>query len=349
MQRRSLLHGIGAVALTASAGRAVAAAPAVAEAWRQAQSGALSALGRTDALLVLQAGQPVFEAYGKDHGPRVRHVSWSMAKSITQALAGLAVLAGRVDIDRPCISLADTHPQLTLRHLLTMTDGLDWVDARRSAVESDNARMLFGPGRMDTAAYVAARRAIHPPGTRWNYSTGAYQLIARELQQRLFPQATTAQARRDAMAGWIRASLFAPLGMTSAVAEFDPAGTFYAGSLVYATARDFARFGELYRADGVWAGRRLLPQGWVAFARTPTRANVYGAGWWLEARRGVPEESLMAGAGPLDAFSAEGYNGQIILVVPSKALTVVRLGLTVGGWHALGAWLAGVVNSFPDA
>ena len=350
MQRRSFIQGMGATAIGASPAMAASAAPpAVAGAWAQAQNGALPKLGRTDALVVLRNGQPVFEAYGKDHGPAIRHVSWSMAKSITQALVGIAVGEGKVGIDRPMASLADSHPQLTLRHLLTMTDGLDWVDSRPDPIQSDDARMLYGPGRMDTAAYAAARRAIHPPGTRWNYSTGAYQMIARELCARLFPGAETADQRREAMAGWIGASLFAPLGMTSAVAEFDPAGTLYGGSLVWATARDFARFGELYRNDGVAGGRRVLPPGWVAFARTPTRANVYGAGFWLEAAHGQPEASLMNGAGPLDAFSAEGHNGQVIVIVPSKALTVVRLGLTSGAWDQLGAWLAGVVNAFPDA
>jgi CubicO group peptidase (beta-lactamase class C family) len=341
---------MAAAGLGASSGWAANAAepPAALEAWSKAQGGAVPKMGRTDALLILQSGRLVFERYGKDHGPGVRHVSWSMAKSITHALAGVAVAQGKVDIDRPAVTLASTHPQLTLRRLLTMTDGLDWVDSRPDPVQSDDARMLYGPGARDTAAYAAARRAIFPPGTRWNYSTGAYQMIARELGARLFPEARTAQQRRDAMTAWMRASLFGPLGMASAVVEFDPAGTFYGGSLVWATARDYARFGELYRTDGVVAGRRILPPGWVQFARTPTRASVYGAGFWLEARHGRPEASLMDGAGPLDAFSAQGHEGQVILIVPSKALTVVRLGLMSGSgsWEALGQWLAGIVNAF---
>src|SRR5262249_32963052 len=157
----------------------------------------------TDALLILRDGRPVFERYGADHGPGIRHVSWSMAKSITHALVGAAVLQGKVNIDRPAVTLAATHPNLTLRHLLTMTAGLDWVDARPDPVQADDAKMLYGPGRMDTAAYAAARRAIQPPGTVWNYSTGSYQMIARELQARLFPAAKTPDARRAAMAGWI--------------------------------------------------------------------------------------------------------------------------------------------------
>src|SRR5215831_15497540 len=143
MRRRSFIQGMGAAAIGASpALAATAAPPAVAAAWAQAQNGALPKLGRTDALVVLRSGQTVFEAYGKDHGPAIRHVSWSMAKSITQALAGIAVGEGKVGIDRPMVTLAAAHPQLTLRHLLTMTDGLDWVDSRPDPIQSDDARML---------------------------------------------------------------------------------------------------------------------------------------------------------------------------------------------------------------
>jgi CubicO group peptidase (beta-lactamase class C family) len=153
------------------------------------------------------------------------------------------------------------------------------------------------------------------------------------------------------MAAWIRRSLFDPLGMASALPEFDPAGTFGGGSFVYASARDFARFGELYRLDGVWRGRRILPRGWVKFARTPTVEATYGAGFWLEAPAGHTPPSLMSGAGPMDGFSAQGHNGQVILIVPSKSLVIVRLALMDdgdAGWKALGEWLTPVVNSLPD-
>ena len=116
--------------------------------------------------------------------------------------------------------------------------------------------------------------------------------------------------------------------------------------------RDYARFGELYRLDGVWKGRRILPKGWVKFARTPTVEPTYGAGFWLEAPAGAKPPSLMAGAGPLDAFSAQGHDGQIIMIVPSKALVIVRLALMDDGdaaWKALGEWLTPVVNAFPAA
>ncbi len=361
MKRRDFAIGLGAAGLLPTAARALQEWPAgdlagdriaIEPAWAIGAAGAASPLGRTDALLIVQNGQLVFERYGPDHGPNVRHVSWSMAKSITQALVGIAVLDGKVDIDRPLKSVAHPDPGLTLRRLLTLTDGLAWDENDYSPVRSDATRMLYGPGRMNGAAWTAARPQAFPPGSHWNYSTGAFQLAAAELQANLFPEAHAPDQRRAAMADWIRQRLFQPLGMATALAEFDAGGGFYGGSLVYASARDYARFGELYRLNGIWGGERLLPEGWVRFARTATLNPTYGAGFWLEARPGGKPASLMAGAGPLDAFSAQGHAGQLILIVPSKAAVIVRLGLMAdddAAWKRLGQWITPVVAALPDA
>src|SRR5207249_8432729 len=114
--------------------------------------------------------------------------------------------------------------------------------------------------------------------------------------------------------------LFGPLGMTSPLPRFDPAGAFIGSSFCFATPRDFARFGLLYLQDGVWDGRRLLPEGWVDYARTPTFQQPgvegrYGAHWWLD----------IAGPG---TFSANGYDGQYIVLCPDRDLIVVRHGAT---------------------
>ena len=170
MKRRDF--AIGATALTASAlgmGAGAAARAAdlavapfrgrqdqVERAWRQAMSGARPVLGRSDALLILQGGKITFERYGADHGPGVRHVSWSMAKSFTHALVGIGVADGRVDIDRPLSLVSHPDPGLTLRRLLNLTDGHDWREASYEPEKSAAARMLYGPGRLDGASYTAA-------------------------------------------------------------------------------------------------------------------------------------------------------------------------------------------------
>jgi CubicO group peptidase (beta-lactamase class C family) len=136
--------------------------------------------------------------------------------------------------------------------------------------------------------------------------------------------------------------------MRSAVMEPDAAGTFVASSFMYATARDWARFGLLYLNDGAWNGERVLPDGWVAYSTAPApaaRRGQYGAPWWLT--RGAPE----AGAGrpwpglPTDAFAALGHEGQNLVVVPSHDLVVVRLGLTQHGVFDINAFVAGIIGA----
>jgi CubicO group peptidase (beta-lactamase class C family) len=155
----------------------------------------------------------------------------------------------------------------------------------------------------------------------------------------------------------MRDHFFGPIGMRSAIPEFDAQGTFLGGSLVYATAHDFARFGYLYLRDGVWEGRRILPSGWVDFARTPQPApdtDIYGAGFWITPQTGDGKamRSLITGAGLRDAFSAQGRSGQVVLIVPSKDLVLVRLGEfaenNTKAWNLLGDWMAGVARLFPD-
>lgn len=304
-------------------------------------------MGRTDALLVIQDGATRFEGYFADHSPATRHVSWSMAKSATHALVGTAVLHDGLDIDRPASILPGT--TVTLRHLLTLTDGLPWNEAREpAAVASDASRLLFGPGRLDVAKFAASLSgARKPPGTTWNYSTGAYHLAARELTARLFPALKHPGQRRAAMADWMKRRLFGPAGMPSALFEFDPQGTFYAGSLMWATARDFAALGSLYLGDGMAGGVRLLPEGWVRFARSPTVEPTYGAGWWLDAPPGRSATPSPLGQLSPDAFHARGLDGQLILVVPSRRLIVVRLGYTpdgVAGWPAIGGCLRRIIT-----
>lgn len=316
-------------------------------------------MGQTRAVVVIFRGQLVLERYGQGFGPDTRLVSWSMAKSFTQALVGAAVLEGRVAIDTPMgnrrWAAGDPRAATTWRQWLQFTDGLRYTELGATAPQrSDAARMLFGPGRRDPIGFAASLPQIHPAGTVWNYSTASSNLIADALTERLAPGADPA-ARRAAMAGFMRDKLFGPIGMRSAFPEFAPDGTFLGGSLIYATARDFARFGLLYARDGVWNGTRLLPEGWVDFARTPgpaSNADIYGAGWWVQPADGPgrPRTSLYNGE-PRDGFSAQGHDGQVILVVPSRDLVVVRLGQMYGpaapAWDAIGTLTQDIALSLP--
>jgi CubicO group peptidase (beta-lactamase class C family) len=183
--------------------------------------------------------------------------------------------------------------------------------------------MLFGTG--DAAGFAAAKRLAAEPGTRWSYASGTTNIIARGLRH------AVGGSDEDYLA-FPRRALFEPLGMTSAVMEPDAAGGYVGSSFMFATARDWARFGRLYLQDGVWEGRRLLPEGWVAFSVKPAPAapgGVYGAHFWLGFDGGSYAPSGTAGI-PADAYHAIGHEGQFITMIPSRRLVVVRLGLAVG-------------------
>lgn len=165
--------------------------------------------------------------------------------------------------------------------------------------------------------------------------------------------ATGSQRQRRAVAV-SNTLLLEPLGM-DAQPEFDASGNFLGGSLVWASARDFAKFGYLYLRDGVWEGERLLPEGWVDYSRSDpfaTEANVYGAGWWITTRGEDPfPEYQRRNAPPWDSFAAEGHEGQTLYVVPSRDLVIVRLGLMENGgnnWPALFRWNQSLASLFPE-
>lgn len=281
--------------------------------------------GDTYAVVVVQGGHLRHERYGGalpsfEHDPTpveptTNLLSWSMAKSITHALVGLLVADGRVDLDAPAPVADwqdDERAAVTLQHLLEMRSGLDWREDYTDAGASDVIEMLFGAGKADTATFAARRPLAAEPGTTFVYSSGTTNIVSRIVGDVV----GGADGVRKLLDG-----VFGPIGMTSADARFDDAGTFLGSSFVYATARDFARFGLLYLRDGVWDGERILPEGWVDHARTlrsidPEDGDGYGAHWWVEHDE-------------FGTFRAQGYEGQSILVCPAKDAVVVRLGRTV--------------------
>jgi CubicO group peptidase (beta-lactamase class C family) len=326
---------------------------------RDAFGQAVPHLGETREVVVIQGGRLVYEQYAGGYSPDMRIISWSMAKSVTQALVGAAVLQGLVDIDRPMgnphWASDDPRSRIPWRSWLQMTDGQRYVEIGAPSIEtSDAAKKLFGPGRLDVAGYCAGLPLAREPGSSWNYNSCGFVLLTDALSRAVVPHPASPQARREAMLQWMHARLFDVIGM-NVQPQFDAAGLFYGSAMVYGSARDFARLGLLYLRDGVWDGRRVLPQGWVDFARTPapgTHADIYGAGWWLNppTGRGRPLPVLIDTGPERDAFRAQGFQGQVTMVVPSKDLVVVRMGLTPeadAGWTAVGDWLGRVARAFP--
>lgn len=273
-------------------------------------------MGETHAFLAVQGGKIVSERYWTGFDRTSTHHSWSQAKSITQALIGILVREGKIDIHAPADvpewqGADDPRRAITLDQLLRMSSGLKFAEDYVDAGVSDVIEMLFGSGKDDVAGFAAKFPLIHAPDTFWSYASGTSNIVARCAARAL-------GASGEAFREFMFRELFGPIGMTSAQPKFDAAGTFIGSSFCFCTERDFARFGLLYLRGGVWDGKRILPEGWVDYARTPTKTPPtetmgYGAHWWLG----------MAGPG---SFSANGYEGQYTVMVPELDLILVRNG-----------------------
>ncbi len=280
---------------------------------------------RTRAVVVVHRGRIVAERYALGVGPGMPLPGWSMTKSVTGALAGTLVGLGVWRLDAPPPFAAwraqgDPRGAITLDQLLRMSTGLEFHEDYRAPLSDVNV-MLWATG--DAGGYAAAKPLAHAPGTHWQYASGTTNVLAAAMRETL----------GTAYAGYPRRALFEPLGMTSAVIEPDASGTYVGSSLMFATARDWARFGLLFASDGVWRGARVLPEGWARYSATPAPAATaadYGAHWWLKLERGPGASAKL----PPDAFHAAGHGGQYVSVVPSQALVVVRLGHAVdqGAW-----------------
>jgi CubicO group peptidase (beta-lactamase class C family) len=277
---------------------------------------------RTRAVVVVQSGRVVGERYAAGIDRDTPLIGWSMTKSVMNALAGILVRQGRLFLDNPVPirewqAPDDSRRGITFDHLLRMSSGLRF-DEEMTTPLTDVVYMLLAVP--DMAAYAAGKPLDAAPGTSWQYSSGTTVILARAIRNVI--------ADDREYHAFPRRALFDRLGMSSAVLETDAAGTFAGSSLMYATARDWARLGMLYLQDGVWNGERILPEGWVDYTRTPAPADAsrrYGAHFWLD----VPDGYRRTGATlPRDAFHAAGHQGQFVTVVPSRDAVVVRLGGT---------------------
>jgi len=291
--------------------------------------------GETHAFLAIQGGKIVVERYGPGYGPESTHHSWSMAKSMTHALVGIAIEDGLLDLHAPVEVPEWSEPNdrrraITMEHLLRMSSGLEFAEEYEDANVSDTIEMLFGPGKDDVAHYAARKPLEHEPGTFWSYSSGTTNIICRALAQKLGLDQTGFEA-------FMRTRLLDPIGMRSALPKFDAAGTFLGSSFCFCTARDFARFGLLYLRGGMWDQQQILTREWVDHARTPTpqvpaeEPMGYGGHWWLD----------LAGPG---SFSANGYNGQYIVLVSQKDLILVRHGASEAHKDNVREWLAAIAD-----
>ncbi|WP_421120782.1 serine hydrolase domain-containing protein [Aquihabitans daechungensis] len=313
--------------------------------------------GLTHAAAVVAGGRLVAERYGRrvvqdlramgddpplepvDAGTEL--LSWSMAKTITNLAVGVAVGDGVLTVDDPVADprwqdAGDPRTAITWSNLLTMRAGLAWSEEYYELDPDafpDVVRMLYGEGAEDMAAFAAGFALDREPGTpaAYTYSSGTTNVIAANLARALGLD----QAGMDR---FLHERIFDPIGMRSARAGFDPAGTYVGSSFTWCTLQDWCRFGLLLLRGGRWDSTPLLPDGWIDWsrlARSWDETVVHGAHLWAW---DLPETP----------FGAHGFEGQRVICFPARDVVVVRLGkMGPNDAPALNAHLAAIARCFP--
>ena len=263
-------------------------------------------------VVVMHQGRLIAERYAEGVNETTPLHGWSMTKSLAATMAGVLTQRGLIDVNEPgqvpALNAAG-RPDITVDHLLRMTGGLAGYELNNGT--DPNSDMLFTES--DMAAFAATREQIAAPGEHFDYQSGNTVLAGQALEEFL------GDTPADEIAT-IREWLFEPLGMAHSILEADEAGTLQWSSYMYASARDWAKLGQLY-LDGGRApdGSQLIPEDWIDYVTEPTPGSDgdYGSGYWMY-DVGLPE----------DNFMMNGFQGQLGYIIPSEELVVVRLGAT---------------------
>lgn len=286
---------------------------------------------RTHGIVIVYDGQLIAERYATDMGYSVNtpHYGWSMTKSVAGILVGILVKQGKLDIEAPAPirqwrDLSDSNDlrhAITTNHLLRMSSGLKINEDYNNPV-SDVNQMLFG-NHQDMVEFAADNPLQFQLDTYWQYSTATSTLLGAIIKN-------TLNSEKDYQA-FARKELFDKLGMHTAIIEADQSGNLGTGSSMWASPRDWVRFGLFCLQNGRWQGEQILPENWMNYATTPTPTDPmahYGAQFWLNSQK-TDYPSL-----PADLYECRGKDIQRVTIIPSQKLVVARFGYTPNdsGW-----------------
>ena len=299
---------------------------------------------RTRAVVVVHRGRIIAERYAEGITADMPLLGWSMTKSVLNAVVGIVVRYGKLaledaapvpDWEEP----NDPRAAITVDQLLRMSSGLEFDEGYDNPFADVN-QMLWDES--SAGGYAASLPLAGAPDSVWQYASGTSNILSRVLREVLGDEDYFTFPRR---------ALFNRLGMRSAVLCTDAAGNFIASSFMYATARDWARFGLLYLNDGVWEGQRVLPEDWVKYSTTAT-ARVprgrYGAHFWLNDGDAEHPEDREYPLLPRDLYHASGFQGQNVMVIPSRDLVIVRLGMTHHQAWGAQTFVKGILKALPE-
>lgn len=302
----------------------------------------------TRAIVVLYKGQLIAERYAPGFTPDTRHIGWSMGKSITSALIGILIGQGHLRLDDPApipqwSAPGDPRAAIRIADLLRMSSGLKFhtgalADGLMFTSQDHHRYVYFGA--TDVFQYSIDAPLEHPPSTKWGYRNCDPLILGKIIRD-------TVEALGQDYLSFPQRALFDPIGIRNTILETDINGNFIMTGFDYGTARDWARFGLLHLQDGMWEGKRILPEGWVDYIRMPAPASLgqaYGGLFWLN--KGKRYKAL-----PEDTYWPSGFQGQVVLIVPSRQTVIVRLGhSTRGGFDPyIEALTAQILAALPAA
>jgi CubicO group peptidase (beta-lactamase class C family) len=270
---------------------------------------------KTRSLLVLYKDSIVYEKYANGYDEGTEILGWSMTKSIMNTWVGMMVKDSVLKVSDNALFedwKGDDRKNISLNDLLHMESGLLWDEVYSDI--SPATKMLYNSE--DNGAVALKQPLEHAPGTYWEYSSGTSNIISKYLRNQF--------KNHEDYLRFPYERIFQKLHMANTTLEVDESGSYIGSSYCYATTRDWARFGTFYLRDGIWNGERLLPEGWVSYSRTPVKSSNgrYGAHFWTNASPKYYKDA------PADMFSANGYEGQRIFIIPSKDIVIVRMGLS---------------------
>jgi len=281
--------------------------------------------GFTAAFVVVHNGRIVAERYGAGANKDMQLESWSMGKSIVGTLIGLLVQQGALKLEDPAPvpewhkTPDDPRAKIRVIDLMRMSSGIRFSRGSPEDIPGYHDHDLGYTGALDAFWWATTRPLQFEPNTFGRYRNSdplTLGMIIRDVVRKRGEEYLTFPQR----------ALFDRIGIRRQVLETDPYGNFLLNGYDYGTARNWARFGMLYLNDGVWQGKRLLPEGWTKFVSTPAPAwkdSAYGAMVWVNAGGAWPEL-------PRDAFAFRGAGLQDVYVIPSRNLVIVRMGHFVG-------------------
>ena len=273
-----------------------------------------TAQNQTRTVLVYYKNNIISEKYAKGYDENSKTLGWSIAKSLLSTVYGVMSKEGLIDINETNLFKEwenDGRSAISINNLLQMNSGLEWNEDYNTI--SDVTKMLFF--EEDMGSFQMNKILKHEPNTFWNYSSGTTNLLNKIMRERM-------EYYQDYL-DYPYSKLIDKIGMNSMILEADMNGSYVMSSYAWATTRDWAKFGILHLNKGNWNGEQIVEESWIDYLTTPTDTSngEYGGQFWLNKEGLYPDI-------PKDTYYASGYQGQRIVIIPSRDIVIVMTAFT---------------------